>query len=166
MKVGQLVHCYLNSTENWCYRLLRHLPELDLQIITANLKNRADFPLPDAEFVVAPLARLAARELRRPWSALVGKARLPLLALWRLAVWRRTRSLDLLHAHFSFIGWDYLWLARWRSLPLVVSFYGFDYEWLPQNDPRWLDRYQILFRKAAAFITEGEFGRSRLIAMG
>jgi colanic acid/amylovoran biosynthesis glycosyltransferase len=160
------VHCYLRGTENWCYRLLKNLPEIEQQIICANLKDEASFPLGDAEFVVAPLARLDSGRFPAPWGALVEAARLPLLALWRLSVLRRARKLDILHAHFSFVGWDYLWLVRRLSLPLVVSFYGFDYEWLPRNQPKWVGRYRVLFREAAVFVTEGEFGRRTLIAMG
>jgi len=165
-KVGQLFHCYLNNTENWCYRLISHLPDVDLQIITDKIKAPEAFPLPGAEFVAAPLARLAAREVSSLSGTLVHRLRWLSRPFWRLWLLRRARSLDLLHAHFSFVGWEYLWLARRLSLPLVVSFYGFDYEWLPRNDPKWARRYPVLFREAQLFITEGEFGRGKLIAMG
>src|SRR6185369_8909730 len=88
------------------------------------------------------------------------------LALWRVVVIRRARSLDLVHAHFSFMGWDYLWLVNYLSLPLVVSFYGYDYEFLPRREPVWRNRYQVLFARAQLFITEGEHGRRQLLAMG
>lgn len=166
LKVGHMVHCYLNTTENWCYRLMRHLPDVTQQVITTKLKNEASFPLQDAEFIVAPLARLAAREVSSLWGAVIYRLQWALLPFWRLALLRRVRSLDVLHAHFSVVGWDFLWLARRLSLPLVVSFYGFDYEWLPRNQPEWANRYQILFRQAELFITEGDFGRKTLIGMG
>jgi colanic acid/amylovoran biosynthesis glycosyltransferase len=166
LKVGQLVDCYLRTTENWCFRLMRHIPDVKLQIITTTVMNEGMFPLQGAEFVVAPLARLSGRELRWPIGHIVKKLQLPLLALWRLAVIRRARPLALAHAHFSVMGWNYLWLVNHLSLPLVVSFYGFDYEWLPRNEPRWQERYRVLFEKAQMFITEGEFGRSKLVSMG
>ncbi|WP_250680048.1 glycosyltransferase [Geomonas sp. Red32] len=165
VRVGELLHCYLAPTENWCYRLLDALSGVQLTVVTANLSGEERFPLRDARFVVGPLARRFALGTTAAEGLLVTVRRALLLA-WRPWVIWRCRKLQLLHAHFSFMAWDYLWLARALSLPLVVSFYGFDYEWLPGSDPKWVRRYGTLFREASMFLTEGEFGRSRLIEMG
>ncbi|GFO55612.1 glycosyl transferase family 1 [Geomonas sp. Red276] len=159
------MHCYLVATENWCYRLIKGLPGVELTVVTANLANEGRFPLPGVRFVVGPLARHCVPGTPAA-HGILSRTRLALLLAWRPWVIWRCRKLQLLHAHFSFMAWDYLWLARALSLPLVVSFYGYDYEWLPGSDPKWAMRYQTLFREASMFLTEGAFGRSRLIEMG
>lgn len=166
IKVGQLIDCYLRTTENWCYRLLRHLPDAELQVITTTVRNEGRFQLPAAELVAAPLAHLCGRDLGGRLGRLVSRLQLVLLAPWRLEVIWRARSLSLLHAHFANIGWNYQWLVKARSLPLVVSYYGFDYEWMPRAEPVWRERYRELFESAQLFLTEGEFGRRTLISMG
>jgi len=145
---------------------MRHLPEVRQTIITEKVQDPEPFPFPEAEFLTGPLARAAARDVASLAGILVHRTRTLLLIPWRRRVLRRCASLDLLHAHFSFVGWDFLWLARRLDLPLIVSFYGFDYEALPRSDARWRQRYRELFSQAHLFITEGEFGRSKLIEMG
>jgi len=73
---------------------------------------------------------------------------------------------DLIHAHFSIIGWEYQKLANALKLPLIISFYGFDYENLPHTQPIWKTRYLTLFKQATAFICEGHFGAQVLHQMG
>jgi colanic acid/amylovoran biosynthesis glycosyltransferase len=86
--------------------------------------------------------------------------------LWmRFLIYFAGRS-SILHAHFSYMGWNYLWLAEMKKVPLVVSYYGCDYEYLPNHEPVWKERYRDMFRRVALFIAEGNAGRNKLIAMG
>lgn len=165
MKVIHLVHAYLHTTQNWCYQLIKHLSSVELVIVSERIENEGAFPLPGARFIIAPYARW---EIDGPTVRKRTTERVIMLLglLWRRFLFFRLRSADILHAHFSFMGWRYLWLSRMTGVPLVVSFYGFDYEYLPKTDPIWGMRYQKLFEKAALFLAEGAAGRDKLIGMG
>lgn len=165
MKVAHIFHAYLHTTENWCYRLIKNLPDTEVIIVSENLINKGSFLLPNARFVIGPLPQDWSNH---PWLArkCVGALKRILLPFWRRHLISCVKSADIIHAHFSFMGWNYLWLAEKTNIPLAISFYGFDYEQLPRNEPVWKDRYKILFDKASLFLTEGTVGREKLIKMG
>jgi colanic acid/amylovoran biosynthesis glycosyltransferase len=165
MKVVQIFYTYLHTTENWCYRLIKNLQDTSITIVTTRVVNRDIFPLPDARFIIRPF-----QGIRDKLSKLNSKLITILLnmhtSLWYSILLFKLKNADLMHAHFSFVAWDYLWLAKRIKLPLIVSFYGYDYESLPYRVPAWRDRYQILFRDVALILTEGNYGRNTLIRMG
>jgi colanic acid/amylovoran biosynthesis glycosyltransferase len=103
-----------------------------------------------------------------PWllQKVVNRVRLLLDPIWRRFIIFQIPNADILHAHFSFVGWQYLWLSRMTTIPMVISFYGFDYEYLPNARPVWVKRYRQLFEKASLFLAEGNAGRNKLIQMG
>lgn len=163
MKIAHLFDTYLNVTENWSYRLISQLKEVEVYIVTATILNRNTFPLPLARFST-PLYT----QPIMPDSPVIYR----LLKLFSRVYWLNfvlphdLKQVDLLHAHFSVVGWEYRKLQRKLDIPLVVSFYGFDYEWLPRNHPEWQKRYKILFDEAALFLAEGSAGREKLVSMG
>jgi colanic acid/amylovoran biosynthesis glycosyltransferase len=165
MKVVHFVHAYLHTTQNWCYQLIKNLSSVKLVIVSEQILNEGAFPLPDARFIIAPYARwsIDGPTLRERMTA---RLTLTLGLVWRRLMLFRMQEVDIMHAHFSFMGWRYLWLSRMTSVPLVVSFYGFDYEYLPKTNPVWVQRYRKLFKKAALFLVEGTAGRNKLIQMG
>lgn len=163
MKVAHLFHAYLNTTENWCYRLIAHLRDVQLIIVTDTILNSEKFPLPSADFSTpwytrqlfsdSPLIQRVVKSITR--------------VVWaRFTLPADLEQTELLHAHFATIGWYYLSLRRKLHIPLIVSFYGYDYEWLPRNHPEWQKRYEVLFDEAALFLAEGRAGREKLIRMG
>ena len=163
MKVAHLFHAYLNTTENWCYRLIAHLRDVHIIIVTDTILNREKFPLPSADFSTpwytrqifsdSPLIQRVVKSITR--------------VVWaRFTLTADLEQTELLHAHFATIGWYYLSLRRKLHIPLIVSFYGYDYEWLPLNHPEWQKRYEVLFDEAALFLAEGCAGREKLIRMG
>lgn len=164
-KVMHVFHAYLHTTENWCYRLIKNLSDTRLYIVSELSLNEDAFRIPEAVFLLKPLVK---------WQfaphPLIQKCVNLLMALmctfWRRLVVFSARKADLIHAHFSFVGWNYLWLSEKTDTPLVISFYGFDYERLPNTELVWKERYQELFKKAALFLAEGNFGRDKLIQMG
>jgi len=166
MKVIHLFHTYLSTTENWCYNLIKNLPDSQLTIVSKNIVNEGAFPLPTADFFILPLSK----DISKFPSFLkrcIGIFRYLFFFLWiRYYLVFHAKKSDIIHAHFSFIGWEYLILSEKTGVPLIISFYGFDYEWLPRNEPVWKDRYKILFDKASLFLTEGTVGREKLIKMG
>ncbi len=73
---------------------------------------------------------------------------------------------DIVHAHFSMVGWEYMDVCKQLNKKLMVSFYGFDYEYLPHVEPIWQIRYQHMFAKADVFICEGPHGKETLLKKG
>lgn len=62
---------------------------------------------------------------------------------------------DILHSHFGNIGWSNSAIAKRLNIRHIVTFYGMDLSKLPLVDPRWVQRYQELFRHADLFMVEG-----------
>jgi colanic acid/amylovoran biosynthesis glycosyltransferase len=165
LKVVEAFDTYLRTTENWCYKLIKNLSGVDLIIVSEYRENEAEFPLRDAGF------RTAFRSRGRqdyPWliQKVINRLRLIIGWVWKKAILFRIPDADIVHAHFSFVGWNYLLPARVKKVPLVVSFYGFDYESLPNMKPVWRRRYQRLFRHGSLFLAEGNEGRNKLIRIG
>jgi colanic acid/amylovoran biosynthesis glycosyltransferase len=166
VRVFHFVHAYLYPTENWCYRLIKNLPEdTQVTIVTEALRGPEAFPLPKATFLTPLLARQIAVEFR-PLTMAVGLLRLFVNQLWARRVAREGRRADVFHAHFSFMGVGYVELARLLGKPMIVSFYGYDYEWIPKNRPGWKEKYRSLFQRATLFLVEGTAGRDKLIRQG
>ncbi len=165
MIVIEAFDTYLRATENWCYKLIKNLSGVDLIIVSENRENESEFPLANARFFTAFRSKWRTDHF---WLLQKGINRLRLVIgwLWKKLVIFQIRKADIIHAHFSVIGWEYLWLARITKIPLAVSFYGFDYEYLPNIKPVWRSRYRKLFQRGSLFITEGRSGRNKLIQMG
>ena len=134
-------------------------------IVSEDVENEDSFPLPNARFIIAPYSSW---KVRSPWllQKALNRLRLLLGTVWRRIIIFQVKDADIMHAHFSFVGWKYLWIAQMTKIPMVISFYGFDYEYLPNTKPVWKKRYQKLFDKASLFLTEGNVGRATLIRMG
>lgn len=165
MKALHLFHQYLNTTENWAFRLVKNLP--DTQVLIGSkyfLRNNFyDNRFVYIEFPVKPIETTNRTLLIRGFNWLVKHL---LNISYPYFIRRSGLDVDVMHAHFSFVGWDFLALAKKLKVPYVVSFYGFDYEWLPFNRPVWAKRYPILFQKADLFLCEGIHGAALLEKMG
>lgn len=160
---------YLRQSENWIYRMMVEMPNVR-SIIVAREFLKENFYPNRFDYLEFPLRSLRDSGVRiglagRVWNGFV----------WRLggavypgyvARMLRGRSVALVHAHFSWTGWQYRALAKRLGVPLVVSFYGCDYECLPTTEPVWHRRYQLLFEQAAGFICEGPHGARVLQGMG
>lgn len=165
MRVVEAFDTYLRITENWCYNLIKNLENIELTVVSEYSENRNQFPLENARFRTAFQSR---GRQTYPWliQKVVNRVRVKAGWIWKKAILFRMEKPDIVHAHFSIVGWDYLWAARIRKIPLVVSFYGYDYERLPNIQPAWRKRYRKLFRHGSLFLAEGRAGRSKLIQMG
>lgn len=163
--VMHLFGVYLPMTENWCYRLIKYLPDTRLYIVAERSENEAHFVLPNSLVLVMPTAEWP-RAPYRPIAAGVKLICLLLRKIWMRLVIHFARKSSLIHAHFSFMGWNYLQLSIACKVPMVVSYYGYDYECLPNRDPVWKERYAEMFQRAAMFITEGNVARGKLVGMG
>ena len=156
ISVAHCFHQYLNTTENWAYRLISAAPGIDVHVVSKEFLP-TNFYDPAFRYYLPPLARP-----RPKFTGLIG-------SYWTKTVERSLRAypyylaralphIDIVHSHFSFVAWEYRALPRLRRLPHFVSFYGFDYEWLPRNQPEWRERYATLFREVDTVLCEGSHG--------
>lgn len=156
---------YLHNEENWSYRLIRDLPDCKI-LIGAERFLKCAFYDPGFEFFEFPF-RPFDRPRRglgeRALNAFISHALLPFYPRW-LA--RHAAPVDIVHAHFGYVGWKYVKTARWLRAPLVVSFYGADYSRLPAEQPIWRNRYRELFSKASLVLCEGSHGVGQVIELG
>ena len=153
LKVLHVLPVYLPNSQIWLYNAIACTPDaipiIAAEKYTDNVFNPAPF-----RFLKAPLqgyggmlAKLATRLFFKPKLVGAVKAIQP----------------DIIHAHFSIMGWKYKELVQ--SAPLVTSFYGFDYERLPYTNPEWKQRYKELFKLGTLFLCEGEHGKNTLLKM-
>jgi colanic acid/amylovoran biosynthesis glycosyltransferase len=165
MKALQLIGTYLPTTQNWCYRMLKNIPDAELIVVSDKFLNTDTFKLPGAKFIrTTPVVY----DPSSPWLVrkALGAVRRLLQPFYDRRLVGYAKNADILHAHFANVGWKYLWLARLTGTPLIISFYGYDYERLPKSDRDWYGRYRTMFEQAALFLAEGEAGRDKLIGMG
>lgn len=165
VSVLHLFYQYLNETENWVFRLVQNLPDTQVLIGSKHFlrKNFYDNRFGYIEFPVKPVETRKTGPSKRCFNRAVKHL---LNLLYPRFIMRSGYDIDVMHSHFSFVGWDYLKLARKMGVPHVVSFYGVDYESLPYNEPVWGKRYPILFKEANLFLCEGTHGAALLARMG
>lgn len=165
MRVLHLFHEYLNITENWAFRIIDNLPDTDAIIGSKHFLKNNFYPskLSFIEFPVKIIEQNRDRFLIRVFNALVCET---LLRLYPWYITKMAGDVDLIHSHFSFVGWEYRKIAKRLRVPHIVSFYGFDYEWLPHNQPVWRKRYSTLFKEADLFLCEGHHGAQILEKIG
>lgn len=77
----------------------------------------------------------------------------------------KRREVRLIHAHFGPRGWQALELRGKLRMPIITSFYGYDVSRYAEQE-EWREKYKRLFQEGALFLVEGEFMKSRLVALG
>ena len=164
IRVLHVFHEYLQQTENWSFRLIDNLPDTDIVIASKHFRKCNFYPS-KFEYLEFPV-RWFDQSIEKPSIRFFNKIANALLLLYPQYVKGMCGKVDLMHSHFSFIGWEYRTLAKELKIPHVVSFYGFDYEWLPYNKPIWNERYKVLFKDASLFLCEGKFGANLLEKIG
>ena len=165
IRVLHLFHEYLRLTENWAFRLISHLPDCELFIGSRYfLKN--NFYSPHVHYVEFPLVPVRGPQLFRWMKLLNLLTSFAQNLFYGEYIARTCRAIDVMHSHFSFVGWQYRRLAARLKVPHIVSFYGVDYEHFPHVNPVWKARYERLFRKADLFLCEGSHGAETLRTMG
>lgn len=78
----------------------------------------------------------------------------------------RTHGAQVVHSHFGYTGYYSARAVRKLRLKHVVTFYGVDMSALPASDPRWLERYRILFSQVDQVLCEGPRMAEAVAAIG
>ncbi len=171
MRALHLFDYYLPTTLNWVSYLLRHLPDVRVEI-GAPWIIRGEFWAPSFREYRYPfqLPGLfdARTELDYTWVRRLftrSQRFLPTYAHW-LSGRIHSSPPDVLHAHFGPVGCRYLPVALRLRRPLVVTFYGFDYESILNRRPELRRQYQQLFRQAACIVVASPFGAAQLKKWG
>lgn len=171
IKALHLFDSYLNQTENWAYNLIKHLPDTTVHI-AANHYLKNDFYDSQFNFFDNYYDGLRAYGLQLKRKNLFKKAIIKIIPYLlgkpehSIIQYAQQQKIDIVHAHFANVAWDFRAIPKRLKVPFVVSFYGWDYEMLPHTDPKYKKRYQQLFDLADQFICEGLHGRKILIKMG
>ncbi len=175
IRVLHLFHEYLNTTENWAYRLINCLKNCKVYVGSeVFLKN--NFYSGNFNYFIFPLADLAYdikknTKVNTPvyfFKKVLFRLNTLLFKNYKQYLFSQSKAekIQIIHSHFSFVGYEYLNLGKKLKVPHIVSFYGFDYEWLPINYPEWQERYKKLFKEADLFICEGTVGAKTLEGAG
>ena len=173
VKTLQLFESYLPNAQNWVFRMLNNLPDIEVNVAAYRYYNE-QFVTPKINLLPMPnyispdllegrdnaknifskiINRIAIKKKNKHYFEYIGK-------------WAKENGVELIHTHFANMGWQYIELKKITGLPYFVSFYGFDYESLPFRFQEWKKRYQSLYEKADGFVCEGAFGASILVNQG
>lgn len=156
--IHYLTQPFLMLTQNWIHSQIQSLTRWEPIVYCTRRENAELFPV--SRIRTFDWANLRPRSfVNRAIHRLTGVAPAVAAAMAEDAP-------SLVHAHFGPSGWTALGLKRRFRVPLVTTFYGYDLTQLPQQQPRWRERYLRLFAAGDLFLVEGSHMRRRLIALG
>lgn len=78
---------------------------------------------------------------------------------------KKNRS-NIIHSHFGNTAWRKHREAKRLKAKHIVTFYGYDVNRLPQDDPRWLERYDELFQNVDRVLCEGSHMARCIVDLG
>jgi colanic acid/amylovoran biosynthesis glycosyltransferase len=165
LRVLEAFYSYLAGSENWVYRIIKHLPDTNVVIASRNF-IKCNFYASNFEYLEFPLRRIGTGRKTLPVQAFNALASKAAQSLYFPYVAKYAGKIDLIHSHFAFTGCEYLDLAKKIEKPHVVSFYGCDYENHPFLNPALKKKYERLFAEADLFLCEGSFGAKALHLTG
>ncbi len=174
LKILHLFPAYLPQTSNWAYNLIAALPDCEIHIAAKNyLKN--DFYHKDFQFAnnyYDEFDKMNQKLGKRKGLNILKKVVIKTIPYIFGKVdqvfvdYARKHKIEMIHAHFANIGWEFQTISNQLKIPFVISFYGWDYEKLPFTQPEYKERFRKLFKIADAFICEGNHGASILESYG
>src|ERR1700733_1393944 len=151
--VLQRVDHWLSRTETWLYEQIRRLT-VPSHIVCATTGNLDQFPWPHIHILDDSLMEKAFRKLGLQRS--IGQ-------ISRLS---HSVGADLIHSHFGNIGWCDAPAAKAAGLKHIVTFYGYDVVFLPQQFPKWKERYREMFETVDRVLCEGPHMAARVGVLG
>jgi colanic acid/amylovoran biosynthesis glycosyltransferase len=167
MKILHCFHEYLHTSENWAYRLIISIPNIEV-FITSKKFIKNNFYNQQFQYIKFPLQQISfpTKSNLSFWIRGTNKIISIFRQLYPLYLLKQAKGIHIVHSHFAHVAWQYHPITKKLNVPHVISFYGFDYENLPYKEPIYKDRYQILYKEAAAFICEGNHGANILVKNG
>jgi len=173
-KVLHVFGNYLAPSQIWAYHLLKNFTSVEVHIaalhfLKYNFYDTSFHFIPN-EFDAINLYKkeLNGRQLLQCFQRLIIRSLPYLLKSYdkKIVDYILQNDIQLLHAHFGPIAWQYRKVAQQARIPLLVSFYGYDYEYYPRLNPAFKKHYQELFQMATLFFCEGSHGREILMEQG
>lgn len=154
------VPTWLSQTQNWMYTQVRYLPKSVSPHIVCEHKAHID------QFAMPYIHCLSEEP---GWRKNIDRG-LRKLGLRRhlnyLVRTSKKQQAQVLHSHFGHYGWAEVGAAKKASAKHVVTFYGLDVNFLPKQDPRWLSRYQHLFKQVDKILCEGSHMAQCIVDLG
>lgn len=160
-----IFHQYLNITENWAFRLMNNLLNTDI-VVSSPFFMKCNFYSSKFEYIEFPIKKIEQNNEQYTVKIFNKFVSALLFFFYPRFLEKMSRNIDLMHTHFSFIGYEYRKLAKRLNVPHVVSFYGYDYEYLPYTKPIWEKKYKILFDEADIFLCEGSYSATLMEKIG
>ena len=164
---------YLPVTQNWAFNLIDSLENKKVKntIFAINYLDN-NFYKDNFDFVHFPLKTISFNNeyqhqliLRKLLNQIFIYFQKISHAYW-LNYYLKKSNINIIHAHFSIVGWHFRALKKHFNVPFIISFYGYDYESLIHNNLKWKQRYIILFKLASAITCEGSHGAKTLLKLG
>lgn len=169
MKVAYLFNTYLKNSENWAYRQIVNMEDVEVYIGAFEFATN-NFYNTRFNFIKSPFYKIKwNKKFKTPLSVFIINKVVELfsgLYINYLEYVLKREKVDIAHSHFATAGWEYLNMCKRLNIPHVVSFYGWEYEKLPLENPRWKKRYQKIFTIADMIITTERSEKEKLIELG
>ncbi|HYG37758.1 MAG TPA: glycosyltransferase family 4 protein [Cytophagales bacterium] len=165
----KVLHCfrrYLPTTENWAFKILENLIDVEVVITSpAFLKN--NFYNSRFRYIEFPIDVFQhPTNKRKLFIRILNFIILQVRKLYPRYVCFLAKDVDILHSHFAPMAWKFHPIALKLRVPHVISFYGYDYEKLLFINPEWKEKYKVLFKEADMFICEGNHGAKIILQQG
>jgi colanic acid/amylovoran biosynthesis glycosyltransferase len=160
IKVAHIIRSYLAQSETFIWQYLHSFKKVIPIVLTRNLENGAQFPLPNGRIKLIYGSRASIPWLIDNWYRRILKQ--PFGYVERVV---RNEQICLMHAHFGPMGCNYLPLSLTSGIPLVTNFYGRDLyvkDFLNEHERSYLQ----LFEKGDHFLVEGPFMQKTLVSLG
>jgi colanic acid/amylovoran biosynthesis glycosyltransferase len=143
--VIQRVDHWLSRTETWLYEQVKRLARpFESHIVCTTSGNLDQFPWPH-------IHTTAGNRLVRKIFNRLGIRR----GVGEVSQLASGVGASLIHSHFGNIGWWDAPAARAARLRHVVTFYGHDVVFIPQQFPKWRERYREMFDTVDRVLCEG-----------
>lgn len=151
---------YLPLTENWIYSQINNLSQYTPIFYSHSTENLDVFPLNK----IRSLDKFKLRD--KDISVFINKFNQVFGINPAFLFYLKIDQPLLIHAHFGNSGYYFLQLKKKFKIPLITTFYGYDINRLPYEEPKWGERYKILFKEGDLFLVEGNYMKKSLIDMG
>ncbi len=155
--VAHFADVYYRVTENWIQTQIQHLIRYKSIVLARRTANVNPSAAPTC-YAIYERSRIEF-QFNRVYNKLFKYYPSFLLMC-------RYHKARIIHAHFGYMGYAALPLAKAAGLPLVTTVYGWDVSQLPKQDPRVRQQYRDLFHYGSRFLAEGHYMGQQLKNLG